>query len=223
MEKKFYVYVHRRKSDGSIFYVGKGCGRRAWTKSNRSIYWWNIKKKHGFEVDIIIQELSEVCALSMEVATISRVSALGNKICNLTKGGEGVSGLKHSEYSRNKMSGPRPNCNQWLRGKSMPSELKSKLRDAKLGRKQSPEHAQKSRTNKIGVKVKDTSMMNIEKRKPVTNSNGEVFESAAHAAKHLSHRLGVNASQGNITMCIHGKRKTAYGMSWSFAPCACLI
>ena len=91
------------------------------------------------------------------------------------------------------------------------------MRLAKLGKRQSPEHAKKSRTNKIGFKVSDTSKFNIDKRKPVKNSDGEIFESAAMAAKVMSKRLGVNASQGNITMCAHGVRKFAYGMSWSFA------
>ena len=41
---KFYVYTHRRASNGVVFYVGKGHGRRAYVKSHRG-KWWNGNKR----------------------------------------------------------------------------------------------------------------------------------------------------------------------------------
>lgn len=213
MKNKFYVYVHRKKSDGSIFYVGKGSGDRYKAKSGRNIHWVRTAKKHGFTSDIIFNSDNECCALSYEICLISSIGL--DNLCNVTTGGEGVCGLLHTAASRRKMSQNRTN-NPWLRGRDMPEWIKPKLRAAKLGKKQSPEHAEKSRTNKIGFKVADTSKFNLDKRKPIKNSEGEVFESAIQAARVISSRLGVNASQGNITMCVHGKRNVAYGLSWSF-------
>lgn len=215
-EKKFYVYVHRRATDGTIFYVGKGKGCRATSTKNRNLHWRRTVNKHGFSVHYVADCLSETCAFSLERALIKFYGK--DSLCNLTDGGEGISGFQHSDASREKMKGKRPDAAPWLKGKFMPDYLKSKLRDAKLGRKQSPDHAQKSRTNKIGKKIADTSKFNLEKRKPVSNSFGEIFPSAAEAARQMSVRLGVNASQGNITMAILGHRKTAYGMEWHHAP-----
>ena len=47
--RKYYVYAHKKKQDGEIFYIGKGVGRRAYKKTGRSTYWNNIvKKNNGF-------------------------------------------------------------------------------------------------------------------------------------------------------------------------------
>ena len=49
-----YVYLHK-KDNGSIFYVGKGNGYRAWQKSNRNEYWNRVKNKYGLNVVILSQ------------------------------------------------------------------------------------------------------------------------------------------------------------------------
>lgn len=63
----FYVYQHRRGSkEGPIFYVGKGCGRRAWTAFGRHPEWHDVASNFGFYVEIIANELSESDALQIE-------------------------------------------------------------------------------------------------------------------------------------------------------------
>jgi len=51
--KKFYVYVHIKESDNTVFYVGKGSGGRAWDFYGRNVYWKNVKNKHGVRVEIL--------------------------------------------------------------------------------------------------------------------------------------------------------------------------
>ncbi len=191
-EKKFYVYVHRRLSDGSVFYVGKGYGGRIQSLSGRNPEWRKVAET-GWYGEKIIQFVSEPCALSIEAAIIKFIGK--DRLCNRSNGGTpGPTGTKHT------------------------SETKEKFRAAKLGKKQSLDHAQKSRTNKIGKKIVDTSKFNLDKRKPISNSEGDLFPSAAEAARQLSSRLGVRASQGNITMAALGRRKSAYGMEWHHEP-----
>jgi hypothetical protein len=214
MQDKFYVYVHRRNIDGSVFYVGKGKGGRAWIKTGRSKKWQNTANKNGFTVHIIVNKINEICAFSMERAIIKFYGK--ENLCNITDGGEGASGLCHSENTKAKLRGPRPNAKPWLKGKKVPEYLKIKLSDAKIGKNQSNAHAKKSRENKLGFKVFDTSKFNLDKRKSVTNTKGEVFDSANDAARQVSLMLGVNASQGNISMAANGHRRSAYGMGWSY-------
>lgn len=89
-EKSFYVYTHSRP-DGSVFYVGKGSGRRAWhfTKG-RNPHHKAIIKKYG--VDNIVVTLypceSEQVAFDLEKKMIAEREGLANK----TDGGEGSSG-----------------------------------------------------------------------------------------------------------------------------------
>ena len=91
---KYYVYVHINSVTSNIFYVGKGIGRRAYSKSNRNNYWHNTVKKYGYIVDIIESELSEEVALEREKFYIAKIGR--KNLCNNTDGGEGVSGYKHT-------------------------------------------------------------------------------------------------------------------------------
>lgn len=87
---EFYVYVHRRATDGHIFYVGKGKNDRAWNSSNRSKYWKNIASKHGHQVEIVIHSMLEEDAFQLERDLIA---FYGRKnLANLSDGGDGASG-----------------------------------------------------------------------------------------------------------------------------------
>ena len=106
-EKKFYVYVHRYASgpkQGQVFYVGKGQGRRLTEthcrKNNR--HWTNTVSKYGFIPEIIMRFEEEFCSLSFERALIAFYGR--DNLCNLTDGGEGSSGYRHTKESKMKMS-----------------------------------------------------------------------------------------------------------------------
>ena len=98
MNASHYVYVHRRATDRSVFYVGKGKDRRAWDRQGRNRHWRHIVQKHGFEVEVIKATMPEACALSLERALIA---ALGREhLANVVDGGGGTSGWKHSPETR---------------------------------------------------------------------------------------------------------------------------
>lgn len=93
---EFYVYVHRRASDNLPFYVGKGKDKRAWSQSPRSAFWKNVKTKHGLIVEIVFDNLSEEEAFQCEKDTILEFRYFGYPLVNLTNGGEGASGFRHT-------------------------------------------------------------------------------------------------------------------------------
>jgi len=91
----YYVYVHRRASDNSVFYIGKGKGCRAWTFSTRSEFWNKTKDKHGVSVEIVLHGLTEDQAFYNEIQFIKwfgRRDKNEGCLVNLTDGGEGASG-----------------------------------------------------------------------------------------------------------------------------------
>lgn len=90
----FYVYLHRRADTGSVFYVGKGRGRRAWALKGRSDWWRAIIAKHGYTVEVVAEYASEAHAFEYERCAIACYRGAGFELCNLTDGGEGISGLK---------------------------------------------------------------------------------------------------------------------------------
>lgn len=98
---EFYVYLHRRASDNKVFYVGKGKGKRAWAKRGRNDRWNKTYNKHGLIVEIAFDNLTEEEAFELEKQTVLEMRhCYGNTNCNLTDGGEGASGAKASEYTR---------------------------------------------------------------------------------------------------------------------------
>jgi hypothetical protein len=97
--KNFYVYLHLRKDTNQPFYVGKGCGKRAFAKQGRNKYWKAIVNKHGYDVKIIQGNLTETQALNAEKFAISILSN-HSKLTNSCFGGGGITGWKHTNQSK---------------------------------------------------------------------------------------------------------------------------
>lgn len=215
-DRRFYVYYHVRSSDNSIFYIGKGVGRRMLNPNGRSQHWNRVASKYGWTARHVISDIPEACALSLEKVLISIRREF---LVNATDGGEGVSGMSHSDESKRKMSiSKKGKVTGFWKGKKMPEEIKEKFRRAKLGKSQSAEHAGKSRMAKLGKRQPRDAVEKVIslKRKPIASSDGRTFLSANEAARQLSKELGVNCSQGNISMVANGQRKIAYGMKWEY-------
>lgn len=138
---KYYVYAHRRNDTGEIFYIGKGCSKRAWKKSSRSEWWKRIEAKHGRTVEFIARDLDEDQAFLLEVEVIA--SFPEGALCNLNGGGLG--GISPSEATRLKMSMAQ-------KGRHVSEETREKKRIAGLGRRHSEETRQKIRLANIGLK-----------------------------------------------------------------------
>ena len=91
------VYLHRKATNGEVFYVGIGNPNRPKCR-NRSDIWHRIVNKHGYNIEIIQRGLSKEDACSIEVDLIHLIGRrdLGKgTLVNLTDGGEGIVGSKH--------------------------------------------------------------------------------------------------------------------------------
>lgn len=143
----FYVYLHKRATDGKVFYVGKGSGKRAWKKTQRNDYWKRVEAKHGRIVEIVQQKLTEDDAFELEVKLIKSFGL--SKLCNAMTGGMG--GRKASDETRARQSAARM-------GRKVSDETREKMRLASLNRRHSEETKRKlSEINKgrVGRKHSD--------------------------------------------------------------------
>jgi len=134
--KTHYTYAHA-KPDGTIFYIGKGIGRRAYSK-NRNDYWKNIVAKYGYEVQILAHWDTEVEALDHEVLLIACMKDMGIELCNLTDGGEGATGYKHKEEHKAKLKGNTYGASTWgmtFKGKKHSAESRAKMSYVRIGNK----------------------------------------------------------------------------------------
>jgi hypothetical protein len=101
MQEKFYTYMYLRQKDGTPYYIGKGCGDRAYS-NNRTIH------RPDADARIFIQCWeSESEAFEMEKWYIRLFGRKDNGtgiLRNRTDGGEGPSGAVRSEEYCEKMS-----------------------------------------------------------------------------------------------------------------------
>lgn len=81
MKNDYYVYFHRNPITNEVFYVGRGSGKRAWSKSYRNSSWKEVAQ-NGFSVEIVENNLSLIDANKLEEILISKYK---DTIINRTK------------------------------------------------------------------------------------------------------------------------------------------
>jgi hypothetical protein len=101
---RFYVYAHIKKSNKEVFYIGKGSRDRMNSNNCRNKLWHNIVRKHGYFVEIIKDNLSEPESFELEIKLIKHYKELGLCQANLSLGGEGPTGLRHSAKTKKLLS-----------------------------------------------------------------------------------------------------------------------
>ena len=144
-DRKYYVYVHIRKDNNTVFYVGKGTGDRAYNL-DRSDFHDKVRDKYGCRVEIIKDNLTESQAFRLESKMIKYyVLTLGYGapidgyddfdhnlpyLTNFTWGGEGSSGYKHTEEAKRKIG---ENTSKALKGHKHSEETKRKMSEKNKG------------------------------------------------------------------------------------------
>lgn len=85
----FYTYSHTRPDTKEVFYIGKGCKRRAYHKSDRNYHWHNVVNKNNgvFIVTILNWFNDEESALQSEQWQIGNLRHNGTLV-NITEGGD---------------------------------------------------------------------------------------------------------------------------------------
>lgn len=245
MSGKYCVYLHLRKSDGRVFYVGKGYGNRPYAILRRSEYWKRVYKKHGRTVHVAVKNLNEICAFSLEVAAIRFYGR--DNLTNATDGGEGRSGHVPSKAQREKCSasnkGKAPSKIAVERAKKKNSKpvgttcglvfssaaeaarslFPDNQRSAKTcisascnGRKVSGAFGYEFRFIVDG-ELQETAFNPNPWGKGVVRSDGVFFNSAQKAVDDLKRNGWPKAQNGNIIQCCKGKVKSAYGYTWEYA------
>lgn len=229
-----YTYIHKTDA-GRVFYVGKGKDRRAWAKNKRNTYWQRVAKKHGLQVEIVARWTSEAEAFEHEKFLILCFKDMGCELVNMTDGGDGLSGWRHS------------------------AETIAKIKASNIGKKRSPDvsanwHAVRADWLERGIKEHWTPERRLaasnamagdkhpnfgkkfsdELRAKLSKSHkgqrhesvlrpvrcietGCVFAAGVDAARWLHSQGMSNAKGAYISAAARGKFPNAYGYHWEVA------
>lgn len=130
---KYYVYEH--SLDGRIFYVGHGCGNRAWNVKSRSNRYKNyIKERYDdIEVTIVQDNLTKEQAMGLEVEHQIKRQDEGYNIIGLLGTHSWNEGIKMSDDFKQKVSkGTKKAMNT--------PEMKAKMSSIRKGKQLSEAH-----------------------------------------------------------------------------------
>lgn len=213
-DHRWSVYIHTNKANGKK-YVGitsqkpedrwlGGHGYDRNLKFGRAIekYGWD-----GFTHEVLYTGISESEAKKIERALISELMTQDDSYgYNMTSGGDGVCGFKHSVLSRMKMSVSKSGANHPNYHKHRTDATRSKIAIGLTGNK-----------NAVGViRSEETKQrMSAAKKKPVEMYADGVFVKLFNSAIDAQEETGINRK--NISLCCIGQRKSAGGYNWKFA------
>lgn len=193
-----YIYEHIRPDTNAVFYVGKGTNRRMHSKHRRNAHWNSIvRKAGGFVVREVIRHEDEELVFLAEQERIDQLKRLDVKLSNMTDGGEGPSGYRHTEQTKQKIAELQMGEKHWAYGKQVSDaererlsqiakrkhtdEHRKKVSEAGKGRVNSPEHR---------VKISQAKQNGGHHMAVSIRYNGLVFD----CAKSLANHLGMNHS-----------------------------
>lgn len=157
-----------------IYYVGIGSStKRAYNKTGRNIHWKRVYKKYGVLVDIVCENISLEEAKEIEKFMISCYGL--NNLTNITLGGEGAFGLKHSDERREMLS-KRNKGNTYRKGIKHSEETIQKLKICRPNFKHTEESKEKISKSLYGREVSQTSR---DKTSRTHKENGHGFSREA--------------------------------------------
>lgn len=219
-DKRWYVYMHTCKENGKV-YIGITCrqpeirwGKNGseYKKLDQRVFAGAIEKYgwDGFFHNILFTDLTKEEAIQKEIELITLYKA---NVCrwgkeamgyNMTDGGEGHSGFKHSKLARQKMSeAAKHRCtDEWRKQRSI--LMKGRFvgeKSSNYGKEISEETRRK--------------ISNTRSRKPVVQLtlDGDFiasFDGILDAEKQT------NIHQSEIGKCCQGKVKSAGGFLWVY-------
>lgn len=203
--KKFVVYSHRCLITNKV-YIGITCqnpvNRWGGGKNYKGCkHFYSAIVKYGwdnFEHLILYDNLSKTEACRIETQLISRYKAIGMSY-NITDGGEGVSGFRHSD------------------------EVRERLSKKRLGIQYSEKTLRKMSDSHKGIRLSETAKSKISKPVIQMDLNGN-FIARWKSISEACRVLGLK-SHSKISECCYNKRMlrgkliskpSAYGYKWRF-------
>lgn len=200
----YYTTYAHCKPDGSIFYVGKGSAKRAHSSAGRNVAWKRTVAKYGsFKTEILASWSNEKEAFDHEIFLIDTFRGMGHKLVNISSGGEGSRGFRHTEehkefkkqmmLERNPMSNP---------------QLREKQKQALLEAMNRPEVRRHQSQIRLGKKLSESHVESLKNCHPMRPCviNGVEYKSLMEASRAIGVRHGTLYRWLNNPDVTHSKK-----------------
>jgi len=222
--KNYKIYTLNDPMTNEIKYVGQTC-RTLQTrltehirdaKNNIYKYRWIEKLKRNNlkpTINLIIDKLSKEECNNLEIRLIKEYKEAGHKLVNLTEGGEGTTGYKHINIKYGE--------NNHFYGKHHTEETKKLL--SEIRRKNTTPENRKliselatERWKNASVETRNKNIINQKGRRTIH----QLTLDGKYINEHISLRQierDLGYFRANITPCLKGEFKQAYGYIWRYA------
>jgi hypothetical protein len=208
-----YIYRHIRVDKNQPFYIGVGLGEdynytRAYSVKNRNKYWNRIVNKTDYQVEIMLDNLTDEEAFTKEIEFIELYgkTSTGGILCNIADGGHG--GCLGDDVNQLRSIS--------LMGHKLSENTKEKIRQKAKGRKilQETRHkmSETHKQRKTGHWLRSDGHHNGNAKKVYQYDKDGNFIQEWKCASYASKELKINKSC--ISEVIKGKQKTAGGYVW---------
>jgi group I intron endonuclease len=196
-----YLYAHLRADNNEPFYIGVGTIQkkskyaRSKSTSGRNSYWKNTVNKYGYKIVIFCETSNYKEALTKEQNYIQVLGLKKEKgyLVNMTLGGEGCLGYKHTDEYKNNLSKRTSGVLNPMYGTSMSKERK-------LVQSKRMQGSNNPRFGKTGIN--NPRSKTVYKINPFDNSVVEKYDSIRLAAK------SVGVTHSSINKAIKNKTKS---------------
>lgn len=248
METNYYcVYIHTNKTNGKV-YIGQTCQdiNQRWRNGkgyvNNKLFYKAIQKYgwDNFEHKVIFTGLTKDEADKTEIELISFYASNNpDKGYNLTIGGDGTNGYRHTDEARNKISELqtgriltetwKTHIGESLKGENAPwynksfsKEHRKHLSDAHIGQTPSmgflgKKHSEETKKRMSNIKMGHGVSQETKNKIGIANSKkvkcietGMVYSGLPEAS------LKTGCPKSGISMCCNGKQNSCKGYHWEY-------